>query len=187
MIDGYLYRLREVNLQDARFIINLRTNRELNRFLNKTSDSLELQEEWLREYFKRPNDYYFIVENINSLEHEGLVSVYDINTADNEGEWGRWIIKPGSIAGIESVFLIYKFGFQKLNLRRLYCRTIADNTNVVNFHDQCGANRARNHKNYLNINGTYYDAIEHEIVLDDWYNELQAKLQGKALRIAEKF
>ena len=51
MIDGFLYRLREVKLSDASFILNLRNNEELNRFINATSDSLELQELWLKDYF----------------------------------------------------------------------------------------------------------------------------------------
>lgn len=187
MIDGFLYRLREVNLSDARFIVNLRNNEDLNRYINTTSDSLELQQVWLKDYFKRSNDYYFIVENINSLEREGLISLYDINIINNEGEWGRWIIKPGSISSIESAFLIYKFGFEHMKLQRIYCRTIAENSNVINFHDGYGANRVRKHKNYLNKNGTFYTAIEHEIFLDKWYNEVQTYLQRKALRIAKKF
>ena len=60
---------------------------------------------WLNRYFNTPDDYYFLVENNLTGEKDGLISIY--NVKDGVAELGRWVIKKGSMATIESMSTRY--------------------------------------------------------------------------------
>ena len=47
--------LKLVNIKDAKFIYNLRTNKKLAQYLNPTSSKFKDQLEWMKDYFKRNN------------------------------------------------------------------------------------------------------------------------------------
>lgn len=164
-IDGLAFRLRPVTTDDAAFILSLRTNPNLNQYLNPVSGKVEDQIKWIESYFVRENDYYFIVEKIKNNQPEGLISLYDIIPEKKEGEWGRWILKEESNAAVESASLIYDFAFSILKLERIYCRTVADNKKVCSFHDSCGLTRSTILKNYFLDK---HDAQEHIMTNDNW-------------------
>ena len=74
------YRLRPVTLGDAAFIVELRSDPQLNRYLHEISPRVEDQVAWLERYFARPDDYYFIVEDADSGERHGAIGIYEIET-----------------------------------------------------------------------------------------------------------
>lgn len=186
MIEGFSFKLREVTFSDVDFILNLRNDESLNRFINSTSNKVKDQIEWISKYQKRHDDFYFVVENLKTTESEGLISVYDINKYSKCGEWGRWIMRPGSLAVVESVYLIFKFSFEFLNLSNLFSRTVCQNSNVVNFHDNYGAQRSKLLNDYFMINGSKYDAIEHKVSHDDWNENISPKLEQVAVKISKR-
>ena len=71
--------LRLINLNDAKFIYNLRTNKKLSKYLNPTSLKFDDQILWMESYFKRYNkklEYYFkfqFKKKINSMTLVWLV------------------------------------------------------------------------------------------------------------------
>jgi RimJ/RimL family protein N-acetyltransferase len=169
-LSGAAFGLRPVNNEDAGFIRDLRCDPSLSTFLHATSNSVKDQLDWLSNYYLRPNDYYFIVERLDSCTPEGLISLYEIDLNNpKQGEWGRWILKPGSLAAVESAALIYKFGFEILDLDSVYCRTVAINERVVSFHDSCGILDRRILKNYFQFNfESVEDAVEHRVSKEAW-------------------
>ena len=55
--------VRLVNEKDVDYILSLRTNKHLTRFIHQTDDDREKQMEWIRNYKKRESEgreYYFI-------------------------------------------------------------------------------------------------------------------------------
>ena len=54
--------LKLANIDDAKFIYNLRTNKKLAQYLNPTSSKFNDQIEWMKNYIKRKNknlEFYF--------------------------------------------------------------------------------------------------------------------------------
>lgn len=181
-IEGYGYKLRPVQLEDAGFIIEVRLeDKERNRFIHEISDDVSLQEKWIREYWEREGDYYFVIENKISGQREGLIALYDMQSG--KAEWGRWVIKKGSMAAVESVDLIYKAAFDKLGLDELYCRTIEDNTAVVSFHDAAGEKKRAVLKDFFTVNQRQYNAVEHYVDREYYYQNLQEELEKKAYMV----
>ena len=168
VLEGAAFRLRPVHDGDIPFIIKLRNNIKLNQFLHSTSDKPEDQRAWLLDYYLRPGDFYFAVESIHSGITEGLVSIYGVDNIKSEGEWGRWILKPKSLAAVESAWLIYKCAFEILMLNEVYCRTVASNFSVVSFHDSCNIANRTILSAHFKLGGKVADAIEHRVNLQEW-------------------
>ena len=168
VIEGPCHRLRPVELSDADLIDELRQDPNSSRFLHSSSREKSAQIEWISRYFETPGDFYFVVEGKTSREACGLISLYEVSAKNMSAEWGRWIIRPGSLAGIESVLLILQFGFEVIRVDRTYCRTITANEQVVSFHDSLGLKRVAVMPRYLEKDGEVFDAIEHELSVDNW-------------------
>lgn len=168
VIEGYGYRLRPVGDQDAALVVALRSNPELNRYLHASSASIDDQLAWLAQYYQRAGDYYFVLERTDNGQAEGVIAVYDIDAASASGEWGRWILQPGSMAAVESARLIYQCAFEQLQMQAVYCRTVAENAKVVSFHDSCGISTRRTLPAHFTLGGKAYDAVEHRVSAAEW-------------------
>ena len=184
-LDGYAYRLRPVKMTDAKFIVETRLeDLERNQFIHRISPDVSEQEKWLEAYFERENDYYFIVENRVTGNAEGLISIYDV--MDGKAEWGRWVLKKGSLASAESVYLLYRIAFEQIGLNELYCRTIADNVSVVSFHTSIGEKLRQVHKEIFFLNGQMYDAVEQYADKEHFYAEIAPRLEKQAQMILQR-
>lgn len=184
-LDGYAFRLRPVNDADAALILDLRCDPELARFIHSTPPSLADQLAWLAKYYERPGDYYFMVERRRDAQAEGFISIYEIDEATRAAEWGRWILRRGSLAATESAWLMYRCAFEILGLSRVYSRTVADNTRVVAFHDACGITRRRLLPQHFQLRDGTYDAVEHEVDRETW-PEIAPNLERPARALARK-
>lgn len=180
-IEGFRYALRPVTLDDAAFILSLRTDPELNAFLHPTSPRLEDQEAWLQAYFERLGDWYFVVEELRTGQPVGTVGMYDLE--GDVAEWGRWLIRKETPAAVESALLLYRVAFERLRLERLYCRTVAANAAVVSFHDSSGAEFMGVLPGHFMFSGVRQDAVEHCVRRARW-PAIEARLEKLARRLA---
>jgi RimJ/RimL family protein N-acetyltransferase len=158
--EGFGHRLRPVQRQDAANILELRTDPELGRFLNPTPGGVEDQERWIEAQRARAGDYYFVIETLGG-RWEGVVSLYGIE--DTSGEWGRWILRRGSLAAPASVLLVFRFGFDELGLQRIYGRTLPQNVLSISFQNACAFT---NRSEYIDAVGRVF--VEQSLVRSDW-------------------
>jgi len=98
-VERYGLIVRLVNEGDAAFIVKLRTNERLGRYLNKTSPNVDDQIEWIKRYKHRESageDFYFVFEKPKGIS-VGLCRIYDIK----EGMFsiGSWLFSPEAPAG----------------------------------------------------------------------------------------
>ena len=134
-IEGRRINLRLVKETDAEFILSLRLNPDLNRFIGKTESSIDTQRKWIRSSIKDLNDFTFIIEDKDG-EANGTISIYNIDYEKNIAEWGRWILKPKSSMyfSIESTLLAFFFAFEILKLSKLIGGNNNENINSIKFH-----------------------------------------------------
>jgi RimJ/RimL family protein N-acetyltransferase len=165
---GAAFALRPVVEDDAEFIVKLRTDPILSRFMNDTSADPAAQRAWIGRYFERPGDYFFIVENRFTGAPEGTISIFNLDAEQNTAEWGRWILRSGSLAAAESVSLTYRIGFTEMDLASLHCHTIVDNHHVMNFHKSYGMDIVAELPRHFTIGGRCYDAVRQRITAQDW-------------------
>lgn len=184
-INGYAYALLPIELSDAQLILDLRLeDKERNCYIHTIDNCLDTQRKWISNYLKYENSYYFKVVNNLTGQSEGLICIYNIQ--ENTAEWGRWVIKQGSFAAIESVALIYEVAFDKLGLSELYTRTIEDNSTTVAFHNSIGAKFRKKIPNATKINNKTYNFIEQYVDKSLYINHIKAFLEQKCIKILSR-
>ncbi|MGY1622031.1 GNAT family N-acetyltransferase [Geodermatophilus sp. SYSU D00965] len=164
-LEGPAFRLRPVELSDAAEILRLRSDPSRSRFIHTTAPSVEAQERWLTDYFARDGDLYWAVERHDG-DVEGFVGIYDIDGPT--AEWGRWVLRTGSLAAPESAWLVHEAGFTLLALDSLVTRTLVENRPVVAFHARYGAEVVRTIPGYARISDEVHDAVEARMTAQRW-------------------
>lgn len=130
---GKNIQMRSATTDDAQFILDLRLDPELKKFINETSSELQKQKEWIDDQRKKNGDYYFMIMN-NKEELLGTAAAYDI--INKNFNVGRWIVKrsaPKTIA-VESLVMVYNFGFNILKLSTADFQVRTENIKGLNFH-----------------------------------------------------
>lgn len=102
-----------VDTDDAQFILDLRNDPELSRYLPRLDISVEQQVEWIREQRERAGDYYFVIWD-NSGTRIGTLSIYGIE--GGHGENGRLACTGNALQVMEAEYLVNEFTFETLGL-----------------------------------------------------------------------
>lgn len=137
-VSGLNIDLREITVEDTDFIYTLRRDEKKSRFLHAIDVDKKKQLEFIKWCLENDGEYYFVIESKEG-EALGAVRIYDIR--GDSFCWGSWIIKDGAPLGtaLESVLLVYDFGFNSLNFPRCHFDVRKSNRNVLRFHDRFGA------------------------------------------------
>jgi RimJ/RimL family protein N-acetyltransferase len=183
--EAHGFRLRPVGMEDAEFIISLRSDPQHARYLNPTSKNVEEQHAYLDRYFIKPGDYSFVLENTVLGRREGLAAIFDHNVEKKEAEWGRWILNHGSLGASACVWLVYSIAFEQIGVDAIYCRTVEANSTVISFHDNYGLKRARSLPGYFVRGSEVFDSIEHRLERSAW-PQIKARHEPFLKRIHER-
>ncbi|MBO1256333.1 GNAT family N-acetyltransferase [Alteromonas sp. 5E99-2] len=127
--------------EDAKFILSLRENTNLNKFISYVDSDIEKQTQWLSNYKNRERvraEFYFIIKGMGN-ESLGTVRLYDFQTGSFC--WGSWVVNPGSPrkAAIESALNVYEFAFYVLGFSQSHFDVRNENVKVIEFHKRMGA------------------------------------------------
>jgi len=126
--EGFGIRLRPVQLEDAAFIVWLRNQEHARGRIGDSARHVCAQTVWLRTYFDRPDDYYFIIETTGAIP-VGTYGFYDFQ--QDTAETGRWVIRLGVPAAVPSLVLALHLAFDVVKLRALRAHTVASNRQVL--------------------------------------------------------
>jgi RimJ/RimL family protein N-acetyltransferase len=174
-------------LADAEFIVQLRTGIPgKTRFLHPISGNVSDQEAWISKYFSRPDDYYFVIYRLSDGRLEGVVGIYDVDLQVRSAEWGRWVLREGSLAAVETWLLVGKIAFGLIGLEELRCDTNAANKAVVSLHDGLGVRKVGLIQGRFFFNNSYHDAIRHACSRSEW-SSFETLLVALASPIARRF
>ncbi len=140
LIIGRNFIFRDVSVNDAVFILELRTDSRKAKYISTTSPDMIKQIDWLDAYNTTTNQAYFIIENKEG-EKIGTVRLYD-----QQGDsfcWGSWILKDGAPkhAAIESALMVYAYAVDYLGFKKAHFDVRKGNERVWQFHERCGAIR----------------------------------------------
>ncbi len=141
IIYGKNINMRTVEIEDAKFICDMRQNENKTKYLSKVSGTIDTQKEWIKDYKIRENkkkEFYFILES-KDKEKLGAVRMYDFR--DGSFCWGSWLIKENApkTTAIESALQIYEFGFYNLGFAKSHFEVRKGNDKVIAFHKRFGA------------------------------------------------
>lgn len=139
---AYGIEVRLADLEDSEFILSLRTNDKLSRFIHSTDNDVEKQISWMKEYKKRENkgeDYYFVYSK-NGVPF-GVNRIYDISAEKNTGTGGSWLCKRGTDVedSMATLVIMRDIMFDILNLDYDIFDVRKQNKKVQNIHIMLGA------------------------------------------------
>lgn len=164
-------------------IVELRNN--AGPYINRGAATVAEQLDWIERYLTRPGDYYFATERTDDdARVDGLAAIYDVDQSARVGEWGRFVVRQGSNAAVQTALLVYRAAFEVIGLRCLVCRTLVDNAHVLAFHDSCGLVRAAEAV-VITHDDVSSRAIEHRLERERW-PAVEAKLAPLARRLAAR-
>ena len=128
---------RNAKVDDAEFILSLRTDEIKSRYLSKTLPDIDAQRAWLDEYQTGQGQAYFIIEY--QREAIGTVRLYDAR--GDSFCWGSWILKEGrpSHAAMESTLMVYAYACNQLGFKAAHFDVRKGNEKVWQFHERFGA------------------------------------------------
>lgn len=112
-LEGKYVNLRSVTEDDAEFILEIRNNPQISKYLPPLNVTIEQQRQWITKQRADKDSYYFILETPD-LAPIGTLSIYDI--VDDHGEGGRSCSIGEPFANIEASVLLNDFIFNNLGL-----------------------------------------------------------------------
>ncbi len=163
--EGFGVRLRPVEMGDAPFIVWLRNLDHARGRVGDSATDTAAQQAWLKAYFHRQGDYYFIIETLGG-NAAGAYGIYDL-TGDS-AESGRWIVRPDVPAAIPSAILAFEIAFDKLRLRELRVKTVSTNTNVLSLNRKLGFRQTGVEPAARIIGGASVDLVHFLLEAKDW-------------------
>lgn len=104
-ISRYGIKCRLATEEDSAFIISLRTNEKLSKYLHQTDNDVEKQKKWMRDYeFRRiaGEDYYFLY----TYNDEPFAINRISNITENSATGGSWLCVPGTNPEVSMASLI---------------------------------------------------------------------------------
>lgn len=145
---GKTLSFRNATVDDAAFILSLRTDAEKSRYLSTVSGELVEQEAWPERYAQADDQAYFVIEH--QAAPIGTVRLYD-----PQGEsfcLGSWILhsRRPSQAAMESALMVYAYAVDHLGFTAAHFDVRKGNERVRHFHERFGAVRpAETERDYL--------------------------------------
>jgi len=127
--------LRLVEVDDAEFILKLRTDPKLNKYISYTSPDLNDQIQWIEFYKikeKEGLEYYFIAEDEKGNRY-GTIRLY--NREKNSFEIGSWLFAHNSPLGmaVKAHIIGYEIGFEVFNAEYCKFEIRKENTAVLRY------------------------------------------------------
>lgn len=168
-IDRYGLHGRLVKEEDAEFILYLRTNPVLSKYLHAVENDLEKQQQWIRTYKEREargEDYYFIF--YYNSEPIGLIRIYDIDYTKKIATAGSWCCAPNLPINIPVMVLVIcrEIMFETLGIEKDIFDVRIGNKKVLRVHEMMGAEITSNDdlNYYLSLSKEIFEEKKQEII-----------------------
>ncbi len=131
-------KMRLATIEDAEFIVSLRSNSERTKFMITLDDDIKAQIKWLEDYKKRErvgNDYYFVFESDGKRIGVNRISHIDFNSLD--AKTSSWIKVPSERIQSVKMFFLQKYViFELLKLNSFYTDIHEKNKKVMSYYQE---------------------------------------------------
>ncbi|WP_316737882.1 GNAT family N-acetyltransferase [Pedobacter aquatilis] len=136
IIARYGLRLRLIEPDDASFVLELRNDQTLSRFLSKTSNNLQDQVNWIKSYKEREmqgKEYYFIASD-NDDKLLGTTRISELDGCCFE--LGSWLFSRDAQDGAAIIadIITREIGFDTLGFNCCKFNVRKENKSVLKYH-----------------------------------------------------
>lgn len=179
ILKGKHVTLRPITEEDADITFQWRNSERAN-LLNKGSNTVENQKQWIKNKIKDPNNLDFIIEYKN--DPVGTCALVDINRQNRFAEYGRLLIgeeekTQGSPVFYETSFLILEYAFEFLHLHKIHGHMADVNTKITKFWLNTGWKQDGIMRDHQIIDGKFHDC-NMSILENEYRDILKVKLEN---------
>jgi RimJ/RimL family protein N-acetyltransferase len=162
-IIGETVYLRPLELDDLHLCQKWMNDPQVRRFISPVHPLNQLAEKaFLEELHKRPEDIILAIVLQNGDRHIGNTGFHNMNHVDRMAEFGIVIGETDCWqkgCGTETTRLMVDYGFNTLNLHRIYLRVHADNPRGEAVYEKVGFRREGLMRQARFHDGRYHDVI----------------------------
>ena len=178
MIVGKRVRLRAIERTDIPKFVTWLNDREVTEFLLWAHPLSQAEEEgWFNSMLNRP-----ITEHPKGIEIEtpegwqlvGNTSFHDLDWTHRAAEVGIFIGDKRYWSqgyGSEAMRLMLRYGFNDLNLHRIYLYVYADNLRGIHSYEKVGFIKEGTLRDAVFKNGRYQDVVEMSVLRPEWQDK----------------
>lgn len=174
MLKGKRVTLRGLELADAEEILKHFNDMELRRFLGGPIPvAKEEEEEWIRSSWaqrKSGRTHVFGIELNKTQQLIGCCELSDISPVHRGAELGIAIFNKeywGKGLGTETLRLLLDYGFNQLNLHRVFLRVNEDNERAIRSYQKVGFQQVARYRQSLFLEGKYMDELLMDILAEE--------------------
>lgn len=128
----------------------------------------------LKKQLESEKNVIFLVKDIKTQRLIGHAGLYDINSTARKSEFRILIGEKdfwGKGYGTEITELITYYGFDRLNLNRIYLGYTAENKGAAKAYEKAGYTYEGTLKGDIYRNSQYYDSIKMAVLRKDYYEK----------------
>jgi RimJ/RimL family protein N-acetyltransferase len=170
MIKGERVILRAIERQDLPTYVRwLNDPQVLEHFGNLVPFSIAQEEQWYEETLQNPATLDFAVEFEG--QHVGGAGFGKIDGRQAHAEVGLFIGVPelwDRGLGADVLRTLLRFGFEQMNLHRIYLRVFAGNKRAVHLYEKVGFQHEGCWRHHEFRHGRYHDLLWMSILRDEW-------------------
>jgi RimJ/RimL family protein N-acetyltransferase len=152
-------------MEDAAFIVWLRNLDHVRGKLGDSAATEAGQQAWLKEYFEREGDYYFIAETLSGIA-VGTHGLYGLRATSAEA--GRLIMRPDVPAAVPTSFITFDLAFDRMGLTEVRGTSISSNVKVHSYVAKFGFRTVRTEAGGRVINGQPVDIVHFAMTAQEW-------------------
>ena len=171
MLTGEKVRLRELRRDDIDEILRWINDPEVTGYLSMYRPVTRMAEEkWIDEISASDRDIVFIMETLDG-EYLGNIGLHSIDHVHQHAEMGivigrkdRW----GQGYGSDAVRTLLRYGFNTLNLNKVWLRVQAGNQRAIRSYKSCGFVTEGRRRQHVFSDGRFHDEDIMSVLRDQW-------------------
>lgn len=165
-------KLRAIKESDIWLLHKWINDPEIIQFTNTFRPISEMeQKEWFSNTVFFKNNYVFGIELISEEKLIGTCGLYDFDAISHKAELRMKIgdhLYRGKGLGTEALKLLIKFGFNDLNLNKIWLRVLANNQPAVKLYKNIGFKHEGILRKDIFIKGNYQDLIVMSLLYEEY-------------------
>jgi RimJ/RimL family protein N-acetyltransferase len=183
-LKGEKIKLRAIGKEELGLITRWLNNEEITHYMvygQRPNNEEQVMEWFQREQFK-PENVVFMIVDLNNEKPIGFLGLYNIDPVAHKAEFRILIGEENFLGkgyGTEATKLITFYGFDRLNLNRIYSGYVSENKKAEGAYKNAGYSQEGIFKDDVYRNGRYYDGIKIAISRKDFYDKFGREFEKK--------
>jgi RimJ/RimL family protein N-acetyltransferase len=153
--------LRELHIEDVELMSEFLNDHDISKnfLFTRYPFSKENFIEFVKSSWGDKNNIHFAIIESSTEEYVGTVSLKNINYIDRNAEYAIVTRKKfwGTQCAFEATKQILEYGFNRLNLYKIYLNVLSSNSRAIKFYGKFGFIEENVFKDHVYVNGKFED------------------------------